>query len=424
MYFGVDDRTGRVTGVSFPSGDSGRSAWNKWALAAGTALRRCHECGGGKNEDFRVFASRSIAPSQYEMVRIPVKCEGSEPQTYVVRANDGKAAGPPPIGHELYVVEVRVQSAANWDRALVGDCTTWLVKQQHRPAAGEHCDYVRWVRLDKQTVAESTLSLSSACALCSVPEPKPRQSAGSSSRKLLSIGEQVEACFAQDSTPWKPAAVAAKQPETDNFVLPFDGYTDETAGVPRLRIRPIVSARQAATTVQVAGVISGSASEDSSNGARVCAQCCEAKPRTGYSFNQWTKKDAGFSRCVICCAKEQARGLRHSSAEQSDNGGSTAFTRGSVPSELARACATCAGTKQECEFSRNQWGKGDTARCKACVASVGVASRQCAACGNARSRPAFSPSQWRKGSGISRCDACVGGVLRPTKRATSGQQER
>ena len=27
------------------------------------------ECGGGKNEAFRVFASRSIAPSQYELVR-------------------------------------------------------------------------------------------------------------------------------------------------------------------------------------------------------------------------------------------------------------------------------------------------------------------------------------------------------------------
>jgi hypothetical protein len=55
---------------------------------------------------------------------------------------------------------------------------------------------------------------------------------------------------------------------------------------------------------------------------------------------------------------------------------------------------------------------------------VSVASRQCAACGNPQSRPAFSPSQWRKGSGLSRCDACVGKVLRPTKRATSGHQER
>lgn len=426
LYFGVDDRTGRVTGVPFPSGDSGRSAWDKWALAAGTALRRCHECGGGKNEDFRVFASRSIAPSQYEMVRIPVRCEGSDPETYVVRAHDGKTAGPPPMGQELYVVEVRVQRAADWDRALVGDCTTWLVKQRHRSAAGEHCDYVRWVRLDKQTVAESTLSLSGACALCSVPEPKPRQSTGSPSRKILSIGEQVEARFTQDSTRWKLAVVVAKQPETDSFVLQFDGYSDETAGVPRSRIRPIVATRQAAAaTTQVAGAIAATASGDSSDGARVCAQCCVAKPRTGYSFNQWTKKDAGFSRCVMCCAKEQARRVSHSSTGRSDSGGGgTAVTGDGVSSEVARVCAACTERKQQCEFSSNQWKKGDTARCTACVASVSVASRQCAACGNPQSRPAFSPSQWRKGSGLSRCDACVGKVLRPTKRATSGHQER
>eukprot|EP01046_Picozoa_sp_COSAG06_P089280 COSAG06_NODE_35666_length_457_cov_0.779330_2_plen_78_part_01 len=72
-------------GVPFPAGDAGRSQWDKWALAAGTALRRCHECGGGKSEDFSVFASRSIAPSQYEMVRIPVTCEGSKPEEKVVR---------------------------------------------------------------------------------------------------------------------------------------------------------------------------------------------------------------------------------------------------------------------------------------------------------------------------------------------------
>ncbi len=426
LYFGVDDRSGRVTGVPFPAGDEGRSAWDKWALAAGTALRRCRECGGGKNEDFRVFASRSIAPSQYEMVRSPVTCEGSDPETYVVRAHDGKTAGPPPVGQELYVVEIRVQKAADWDRALVGDCTTWLIKQRHRSAAGESCEYVRWVRLDKQTVVESTLSLSAACALCSVPEPKATRRSAGSGREVLAIGEHVEARYTEDSTRWKLAVVVGKQLETDSFVLHFDGYADETTGVPRSRIRPVAAAARAASGEAKSRVV-GAADRASEAGslalkaARVCAQCCEAKARSEYSLNQWTKKDAGFSRCVVCCSKEQDRRVAHHGFERGVAGGSAGA---GAASEQKRACATCSETKQKSEYSNNQWRKASGARCTECVGTASVAERQCAACGSSKGRSAFSTSQWRKGSGFSRCDACVGGVLRPTKRATSGHQER
>ena len=98
-------------GVPFPAGDAGRSQWDKWALAAGTALRRCHECGGGKNEDFSVFASRSIAPSQYEMVRIPVTCEGSKPEEYVVRSHDGKTGDLSRFVPEFALAQNSIQGA-------------------------------------------------------------------------------------------------------------------------------------------------------------------------------------------------------------------------------------------------------------------------------------------------------------------------
>ena len=51
LYFGIDDASGRVCGVPFPAGDEGREFWDKWSLSAGTALRRCRECGGGRSEE-------------------------------------------------------------------------------------------------------------------------------------------------------------------------------------------------------------------------------------------------------------------------------------------------------------------------------------------------------------------------------------
>jgi hypothetical protein len=258
-----------------------------------------------------------------------------------------------------------------------------------------------------------------------VPEPKTRQPAGSS-RKVLSIGEHVEARYTEDSTRWKLAVVVAKQPETDSFVLQFDGYADETAGVPRSRIRSVAATSRAASGEAKSRAVSAadSACETGSlalKGARVCAQCCEAKPRAGYSLNQWTKKDAGFSRCGACCAKEQDRRLTRSGVERGDGGSSGGDSATPGPK---RACATCAETKQKSEYSNNQWRKASGARCTACVATVSAGGRQCAACGNAKGRIAFSTSQWRKGSGLSRCEACVSGVLRPTKRVTAGHQER
>ena len=370
LYFGIDDASGRVCGVPFPAGDEGREFWDKWSLAAGTALRRCGECGGGRNEQFSVFASRSIAPTQYAMVRVPITCEGADPDTFVVREQDGKTAGPPPAGVELFVVEIRVQAAVEWDRALVADCTTWLVKQRHRSAAGERCEFIRWQRMDKQTVMEGQpLAVEEACALCEVP--LPRQRVAGSSRAVLEIGQVVEAKYTEDSTKWKRATVVAKQPETDCFVLQFEGYDDEVDGVPRGRIRPL----QAPTGVGggrgrggadrgggVASIGRGGWGRGSAGGGggggRECAGCSTAKPRAAYSLNQWTKKEEGFSRCIECCTREQQQKVLA-------QGGAVATTGG-----VARACAACTQSKPKSSFSPNQWSKGGAGRCKDCVAAA------------------------------------------------------
>ena len=431
-------------GVPFPAGDAGRSQWDKWALAAGTALRRCHECGGGKNEDFSVFASRSIAPSQYEMVRIPVTCEGSKPEEYVVRSHDGKTAGPARAGMELFVVEIRVQAAADWDRALVGPCTMWLIKRRHRSAAGEHCEYLRYMRMDKQTVVEATLSLEEACALCAVSIRTHTAKPARRTRTILEIGDTVHARFTEDSTRWKPARVVAKQPETDSFVLHFDGYADEVAGVPRARIRPTANTGVGSRCVttdgrtgarggvgldlepkSTAGTVvtrsdAATTTRQHSHGVpgprgRLCAGCSETKYRADYSTNQWTRKEEGFSRCKVCCTKEQERRLKHTVISNDGPGGSMSMAP-------QRTCSTCVPPteKPKGDFSGNQWSKGAQARCKECLAVIN--GRVCTMCVTQKGRSSYSLSQWRKGVGFSRCEACVGEALRPPKKVTAHHQ--
>ena len=124
LFFGVDDATRKVVGVPFPQGDAGTRAWDRWQQAASHALRCCPEAGHGANAGnttFKIFASRDVlGPSMVKIARVPVV--PGNPAEYV--------AGRGPIeGHDLFVVTVTAEPAVRWPAALVGDCTTWLVKE-------------------------------------------------------------------------------------------------------------------------------------------------------------------------------------------------------------------------------------------------------------------------------------------------------
>ena len=289
LLFGVHD-SGKVTGVPFPQATPQDSdPWDLWKRAVSTALGCCGECGGSPENRHKMFASHEIAPSMYKLRRVEVTDMG-DPANYAVRTQ-GPLAGQPagPVdGQDLYVVALTVQPAPFWDSRLVGDCTTWLVKEDQQ--GGGAGTYMLYARLESQTKPRGPKggrALPQAYEICGLPQP------------TYTIGQTVEAKYTEASTNWKTAKVTSLQRPlgSESYTLNFEGYPNHPV-VPSSRIRASGG---------------GGGGGGKGNPTRKCDTCGKIKHRypVGKFFtkNQWEKQDRGEgnSRCVPCVAKAQEK---------------------------------------------------------------------------------------------------------------------